>query len=150
MYWTISQTATPCRRTCELVSSGVYQPRYTPAATAESTAETPSSSAGRNAKYPVSNEIVISAGGLSRRRRTWRTIHPTASPTATPPSGAHDEEPTRVQGRERARNDRGDGDAVQHEARAVVDEALALDDRHEPPRNAESACDGGRRDRIGG
>ena len=39
-----------------------------------------------NAKYPVSREIVTSAGGLSMRRRAWRTIQPTAIPTATPPT----------------------------------------------------------------
>ena len=53
--------------------------------TAASTADTPMSSAGMNATYPVMSETVISAGGLSRRRRTCRTSQPTPSPTAIPP-----------------------------------------------------------------
>jgi hypothetical protein len=64
-----------------------------PAVTAASTAETPISSAGRNAKYPV--------------------------------------------------------EPVEHEPRAVVDQALALDDGHEPPGHAQPPRDGRCGDRIG-
>ena len=52
--------------------------------------------------------------------------------------------------RERPGHDRGDRDAVEHEARAVVDQALALDDRHELARHAQPARDRRRRDRVGG
>ena len=59
--------------------------------------------------------MVISAGGLSSRRRTWRTIQPTPSPTATPPTTA-----TRrgrgVEGGERAGHNSHDRDAVEDEA----------------------------------
>src|SRR4029079_6366732 len=49
------------------------------------------------------------------------------------------EQATRVEGREGAADHRRDGNAVEHESRAVVDEALAFDDRHEAARHAESA-----------
>ena len=39
-------------------------------------------------------------------------------------------------------------DAVEHEPGAVVDETLALDDRHELARNAEATRDRGRRERV--
>ena len=54
------------------------------------------------------------------------------------------------EGGERARDDRGDRDPVEDETRPVVDEALALDDRHELARDAEATCDRGRGERVGG
>ena len=40
--------------------------------------------------------MVISAGGLSRRRRTWRTIQPDDEPDRDAASRADDEEPAGV------------------------------------------------------
>ncbi len=44
---------------------------------------------------------------------------------------------------------RDHGRPVRHQRRAVVDEALALDDRRHVPRHAEAPGDRGRRERIG-
>ena len=41
------------------------------------------------------------------------------------------------------------GHVVEHDRRDVVEEPLALQDRHQPPRQPELAGDGGRRDRVG-
>ncbi len=51
---------------------------------------------------------------------------------------------------EAAGHDGGDRELVRDQRRAVVDEALALDDRDDPVRDTELAPDGGRRDRVGG
>ena len=83
-----------------------------------------------NARYPVSSEIVISAGGLSRRSRTWRMIQATASPTPTSACG-EEEQATGVERGERAGDHGRDGHSIEDEAGAVVHEALALDDRDE-------------------
>ena len=93
---------------------------------------------------------MISAGGLSSRRRICRTIQPTARPTATPPPTRTTNSPPRAERGERPGHDRGDRDAIEHEPGPVVDEALALDDRDELPRDAEPARDRGRRERVGG
>ena len=62
---------------------------------------------------------------------------------------ADDEEPARIEERERAGHDRDDGEPVQDQPAAVVDEALPLDDRHELARDAEPAGDRRRRERVG-
>ena len=92
---------------------------------------------------------MISSGGLSSRRRSWRISQPTARPIAMPPTHAADEREPGVPEREAAGHDRRHGEAVGDERRPVVDQALALDDRDEPPRNAEPARDRARGDRVG-
>ena len=86
---------------------------------------------------------------MSSRLRTWRTIQPDDEPDDDSTDRGEQEEPTGVHGRERAGHDRRDGNAVQHETRAVVHEALALDDQHELARDTEAAGDRGRGDRVG-
>ena len=66
-----------------------------------------------------------------------------------PPDHVHAEPPGRMPEREAARHDGRDGEAVGHERRGVVDQALALDQRHEPAREAEAGADRRRRDGIG-
>ena len=61
----------------------------------------------------------------------------------------HDEAPGRTPERERARDRGGDGGLVDDERDAVVDEALALDDRDDAPRRADTSGDLGRRERVG-
>ena len=66
------------------------------------------------------------------------------------PDDVHREAPGRVPEREASRHHGGDGEAVGDERGRVVDQALALDQRHEPARDAEARGDRRRRHRIGG
>ena len=66
-----------------------------------------------------------------------------------PADDAPDEPPGGVPDRERSRHDRHHRNAIEDERRAVVDEALALDDRDEASGDAKPAHDRRRSDRIG-
>jgi len=59
------------------------------------------------------------------------------------------EMPAGVEQRERPGHGRDDRRPVEDERGAVVHEALALDDRDDPPRHAEVPCDLGRGERVG-
>ena len=87
-----------------------------------------------------------------------RVIHPAPDLAKHEPDGetdrdaardVDDEMPRRVPEREAAGHHRRDGEAIRNEGGRVVDEALALDQRGEPPRNAETRRDRVRRHRIG-
>ena len=84
MYSTTSQTARPCSRTCAL------ELRRAPAEVVASRhgdehGRDPHEVGGYEATYRVKSEIVVSAGGLSSRRRMWRTSQPTRRPKAISP-----------------------------------------------------------------
>ena len=61
----------------------------------------------------------------------------------------HDEMPGGVPEREAAGHHRSDGESIRDERGRVVDQALALDQCGEPPRDAEARGDRVRRDRVG-
>ena len=66
-----------------------------------------------------------------------------------PSHDSPDEARRRVHERERTGDDGGDGELEEDERRAVVDQALALDHRQRPARDAEPPADRCRRDRVG-
>ena len=63
-------------------------PMTSPAATAASTPDRPSCSAGRYAANGMTSEITTSTGGSSSRRRISPATLPTTAPIATPPTVA--------------------------------------------------------------
>ena len=63
--------------------------------------------------------------------------------------GADDELAARLHQAEAPGDHGGHGEPVGDQRRSVVDQGLALDDRHDPPRHAKPASDRGCRDRIG-
>ena len=93
------------------------------------------------------------AGSRSRtsctRRRTRSTTKATATPKATPPSESCDELQRRRRRPSSPALDRGERDRERDEADAVVDEALALEDRAQLRRRRRRADDRRRADRIG-
>ena len=66
-----------------------------------------------------------------------------------PPTTVQTKSPAACGERERAGDDRSDGELEEDERGAVVDEALALDDRDRATRHAEPARDRRRGDRVG-
>ena len=67
------------------------------------------------------------------------------------PAGDHDDEvAARLEQAEAAGDHGGDGELVGDQRGRVVDQALALDDGHDPARHPEPAGDRGRGDRVGG
>ena len=67
-----------------------------------------------------------------------------------PAGDRHDELAARLERAEAARDHRGDRELVGHERGAVVDQALALDDRHRPSGHTEAASDRRGGDRVRG
>ena len=78
-----------------------------------------------------------------------RIARPIRSPTAIPPSDGPDEVAGCVGERERAGDDRSGRELEEDERGAVVDEALALDDRDRAARDSEPVRDRRRGDRVG-
>ena len=70
-------------------------------------------------------------------------------PDRDPAGDVQDDPARRVEQRERSADGRADRGLVEHERGSVVDEALALDDRDDPPRRAQARRDLGRRERVG-
>ena len=70
-------------------------------------------------------------------------------PDRDPADHVDGEPPRSVPEREAARHDRGDREAVGDEGGRVVDQALALDQGHEPARQAEAGRDRRRGDGVG-
>ena len=146
----ISQTASPCRRVCTVVSSGRVP--------ADVDADGDDGEHGRDAgglrrqvgevareqrDRDLGRRVVDAAAHLAQHEADAR------APMAMPPTTSSAEAPDRVPEREAAGRDRRDGERVGDERRRVVDQALALDQRHEPPRQAEPRADGRGRDGIG-
>ena len=144
----ISQTASPCTRVCAVVSSDVCA--------AHVDADGDRGQDGRDVRA-----LGRQVGEVPREERDRdlerRVVEPPAQ-LADQPADAeadrdaaeharHEREPG-VHEREAAGHDGRDGEAVGDERRPVVDQALALDDRDEPPRHAEPARDRRRRHRI--
>ena len=71
-------------------------------------------------------------------------------PDRDPAGGRQDEVERRVGEREAAGHDGGHGHAVGHERGRVVEEPLALDRAHDPPRHLEAAQDRRGRERVRG
>ena len=84
-----------------------------------------------------------------RRERTDETTQPTAKPTRRP----DDDRDHEVAGRSRAAmhdaDDRGDRGVQRDERGRVVQQALALEDRHDAARQPEASGDRRHRDRVG-
>ena len=76
---------------------------------------------------------MISVGGSSSRRRTSPISHPTASPTATPPTAATTNSMPASGQRDAALDRRHHRHPVGHQGGGVVDQALALDQVDDPP-----------------
>ena len=83
--------------------------------------------------------------GAGRRRST----PPTPIPTAIPPTTLRTKSPLASIRLNEPGQDGRDGELVGDERGAVVDQRLALDDRHDPSGNVEPAGDRRGRDRVG-
>ena len=120
-----------------------------PVVTAASTPETPELLGGQVGRV---------GGGERDRDLDRRVVEPLADlgdrpadgqPDGDPTDGAEDEVGAGVQEGEAAADDRGHRGGVEDEGGAVVDQALALDDRDDLARGAVAPGDRGRGDRVG-
>ena len=128
-------------------STGALWPRIRPVTTTASTPEAWISSAGRNATYGAANDSVVSSTGSSMQRRILASTNAATSRRAGPAAGRADEVPADVP-RTHRRGQRGDRGVQRDQRRRVVDQALALEDRHDPPRHADPPGDRRGGDRV--
>ena len=112
---------------------------------------------GRDADQ-LSRDVGEIAREQGNRHLCGREVEPPSHLAHDPADGEADrhaaedvehERHSRLPERERAADRCDDRDAVRDERGPVVDEALALDDRDDPPRHAEAMHDRRRRDRVG-
>ena len=83
-------------------------------------------------------DVPAELGEQDRRDDARRRTPPTADSRKSPATSSSGD----------GADDRGDRRAQAHDRGRVVDEALALQDRHDPPRHADPAGDRGGRDRV--
>ena len=97
----------------------------------------------------MSERTISSVGSPVRRQAAGHEDADDDADERSPPTPTTTNDTLASSGRERAGDDRRDGDAVGDQRRRVVDQALALEDRDDPARDAEPAQDRGRRHGVG-
>ena len=110
---------------------GALWPSSRPATTTEMTPEACTSSAATNAANGVRNEIAVSISGSVIRLRSHATSTKKAKPISSAAAGRADEVDADL-GQRDAAGEGGDGGAQGDQGGGVVEQRLALEDRHDP------------------
>ena len=146
---TVRQVMRSVIRGCAVWMIGALSPSSRPATTTEMTPEACACSAARKAAKEVRNEIAVSISGSVIRLRSQ----------ATRANGAKPMEPRHRLPHREVDPDRGEGDTTRqggdrgtqrHQRGRVVEQRLALEDRHDAPGQADAAGDRGGGDRVRG
>ena len=96
-----------------------------------------------NARYGVMSDRLVSSTGARRRFRTSESTQPMPRPTPTPPTTASAKLPAMAHGFEHGdAHDRHDRGVERDEGRGVVQQALALEDRHQAAGKLQASGDG--------
>jgi hypothetical protein len=124
-------------------------PEQQPATTTAMTPDAWISSAAMKATKGTTNEIAVSSTGSVISLRSLATMTKTTKPTAAPPSEAIRNSCPTWKGLHADRH-RGDGGTQRDERGGVVEQRLALEDRHDPAGQPYSPGDGRGRDGVRG
>ena len=122
---------------------GALCPSSSPATTTLTTPEEWSSSETMNVANGTTNEIAVSSTGSVTCLRTLATTRNTTKPIRAPPTDAPQEvgtDPPHRDAADAGRDRRTQG----HQGGRVVEERLALEDRHDPAGQADPPADRGR------
>ena len=144
----IRHTASDCSRAAYDSVRGAACPMVSPARTTASTPEVCSASATTNATNGTSSETVFSRTPSSSRHSSHTAPLPMSRPTTMPPAPVTRKTPNPWTGCTTPDTTPRDRDLVQGQRGAVVEQALAAQDRQHPAGQPEVAADRGGGDGV--